>query len=140
MNLNCNQLSKTYNKTFLALENVTLDIKPGICGLLGANGAGKTTLMQILTTILQPNKGGNVLYNGKDINNISKQYRSILGYVPQECGLPDYMKVKNLLLLISQFKEIKYKDAKKQIGELLEMLNLSDKENAYVKEIGRAHV
>jgi len=135
MNLNCNQLSKTYNKTFLALENVTLDIKPGICGLLGANGAGKTTLMQILTTILQPNKGGNVLYNGNDINNILKQYRSILGYVPQECGLPDYIKVKNLLLLISQFKEIKYKEAKKQIGELLEMLNLSDKENAYVKEL-----
>ena len=135
MYLQCNQISKTYNNKILALDNVTLDIKSGICGLLGTNGAGKTTLMQILTTILQPDKGGSVYYNGKNIDSFRKQYRSILGYVPQECGLPEHIKVRSLLLLLAQFKQIKFKDAKEQIDKLLKILNLDNKSNSYIKEL-----
>jgi ABC-2 type transport system ATP-binding protein len=120
MELICNSISKTYRNQYLALDNVHITMYPGIWGLLGANGAGKTTLMQILTTILQPDKEGTVSFNGVNINDDREKYRSIVGYVPQECGFPGHIRLKNLLFLLAQFKRIKYKDAEKQIDKLLD--------------------
>jgi ABC-2 type transport system ATP-binding protein len=135
MILSCKNLSKTYKSNILALDDISLEFKQGTCGILGDNGAGKTTLMQILATILTADKGGSISYNGKDIKKDISFYRSKLGFVPQECGLPEYIKVKKLLLLISQFKQLDFYDSNKQINELLEIMNLTDRANSYVKEL-----
>src|SRR5688572_11669062 len=57
MHLTIRDLSKTYPNGTQALKGVSLDIPPGMFGLLGRNGAGKSTLMRILATLQEPDEG-----------------------------------------------------------------------------------
>jgi ABC-2 type transport system ATP-binding protein len=52
-----NELTKRYPGGVVALDGLTLDIEPGIVGLVGANGAGKSTLLKILLGLLPPTSG-----------------------------------------------------------------------------------
>jgi len=62
-----------------ALEDVSLDIKPGeVFGFLGANGAGKTTAMRIVLDILRPDSG-TISWNGTLNTDLP---RETWGYLP----------------------------------------------------------
>ena len=50
-------LTKRYPRGVMALDGLTLDLEPGIIGLVGANGAGKSTLIKILLGLLEPDFG-----------------------------------------------------------------------------------
>ena len=50
-------LTKQYGSKVTALDELTLDVEPGIIGLVGANGAGKSTLLKILLGLLPPTSG-----------------------------------------------------------------------------------
>ncbi|MDC3171528.1 ABC transporter ATP-binding protein [Pelagibacteraceae bacterium] len=83
-------LSKTYNDSFQALKNVSLDINKGeIFALLGPNGAGKTTLINIICGLVRPSSGS-VMVNGADIIKDYKITRSQIGLVPQELTLEQF--------------------------------------------------
>tara|TARA_B100000989_G_scaffold145999_1_gene108831 strand:+ start:68 stop:1000 length:933 start_codon:yes stop_codon:yes gene_type:complete len=83
-------LSKTYNDSFQALKNVSLDIYRGeIFALLGPNGAGKTTLINIICGLVTPSHGS-VKVNGSDIIRDYKTTRSQIGLVPQELTLEQF--------------------------------------------------
>ena len=83
-------LSKTYNESFQALKNVSLDINKGeIFALLGPNGAGKTTLINIICGLVRPSSGS-VTVNGADIIKDYKVTRSQIGLVPQELTLEQF--------------------------------------------------
>ena len=83
-------LSKTYNDSFQALKNVSLDINKGeIFALLGPNGAGKTTLINIICGLVRPSSGS-VTVNGADIIKDYKVTRSQIGLVPQELTLEQF--------------------------------------------------
>ena len=83
-------LSKTYNESFQALKNVSLDIYRGeIFALLGPNGAGKTTLINIICGLVTPSHGF-VKVNGSDIIRDYKTTRSQIGLVPQELTLEQF--------------------------------------------------
>jgi ABC-2 type transport system ATP-binding protein len=70
----------------LALDDLTLDIEPGVVGLVGANGAGKSTLIKILLGLLRPSRGqASVL--GLDIGE-SMKIRELVGYMPEHDCLP----------------------------------------------------
>ena len=57
MHLVIRDLSKSYPNGTHALKDVSLDLPPGMFGLLGRNGAGKSTLMRILATLQEPDEG-----------------------------------------------------------------------------------
>jgi ABC-2 type transport system ATP-binding protein len=77
-------LGKTYASGFVALKNVSLEIRRGeIFALLGPNGAGKTTLIGIVCGIVNPSEG-TVLADGHDIVREYRAARSKIGLVPQE--------------------------------------------------------
>jgi ABC-type multidrug transport system ATPase subunit len=76
-------LTKSYNGSKPALDNINLDIGSGLFGLLGPNGAGKTTLMRILVTLMKPSSGS-VMINNLDLQKERKEIRKLLGYLPQE--------------------------------------------------------
>lgn len=119
-----NNVKKSYGD-FIALEEINLEFKNGIYGLLAPNGAGKTTLIKMLTTLIFPSQG-EILYDGVDIVKMDDEYRDILGYLPQEFGYyKDYSPTK-FLLYLAALKGIKESDAKEKIKELLKLVALED--------------
>ncbi len=81
------QLTKSYGRQ-VALDRVSLELGPGITGLLGRNGAGKTTLLRILATGLAPSSGRvRALGEGPEDAAGRLAIRRQLGYVPQESAL-----------------------------------------------------
>mmetsp|Transcript_24374 Transcript_24374/g.37578 ORF Transcript_24374/g.37578 Transcript_24374/m.37578 type:complete len:1959 (-) Transcript_24374:259-6135(-) len=76
-------LSKRWNKSKLAVDNMTLAIPAGECfGLLGVNGAGKTTTMGMLTAEFPPS-GGDAWLNGYSVTHQPDMIRRSIGYCPQ---------------------------------------------------------
>ena len=131
MKLEIKNISKTYKKgTVKALDDFSVTLTPGVYGLLGPNGAGKSTLMNIITDNLNADSG-EVLYDGENIKKLGKDYRSVLGYMPQQQGLYDDFTLNRFLWYMSALKGLKKKDAKEKITSLLETVNLT--ESAYKK-------
>ena len=83
MQIEIKNLTKTYAGGFKALDQVNLTIQNGMFGMLGPNGAGKSTLMRILVTLMQ-STDGQVLVDGKEIQNYRKEIRKMVGYLPQD--------------------------------------------------------
>ena len=83
MHIRIKNLSKVYPGGKKALDNLNLEIDPGMFGLLGPNGAGKTTLMRIMT-LLQDCSSGTIFFDDYDIARDRKEIRSLLGYLPQD--------------------------------------------------------
>lgn len=107
------------------LRDFCYTFENGIYGLLGANGAGKSTLMNLITDNVSRNSG-EILYDGKEILDMGKAYRELIGYMPQQQGFYENFSARMFLNYISELKGIKKKEAKKQIDELLMLVNLSD--------------
>lgn len=84
MELQLQHLSKHYG-TKRAVDRVSVCLRPGMYGLLGANGAGKTTLIRMLCGILKPTSGG-IRLDGKTIGELGERYYTHLGYMPQDFG------------------------------------------------------
>jgi ABC-type multidrug transport system ATPase subunit len=107
-----------------ALNNVSLELKPGLFGLLGPNGAGKSTLMRTLATLQLPDEG-TITYEGVDIANDPNAMRSKLGYLPQDFGVYPRMSAEALLDHIAILKGVNDKKARReQIIDLLRAVNL----------------
>ena len=82
MELNMDRITKQYGAK-IAVDRISLTLKPGVTGLLGANGAGKTTLMRMICGILRPTSG-TISLDGLDVS--TEAYRAVLGYLPQDFG------------------------------------------------------
>ena len=124
--LEIKNISKTYKKgTVKALDDFSVTLTPGVYGLLGPNGAGKSTLMNIITDNLNADSG-EVLYDGENIKKLGKDYRSVLGYMPQQQGLYDDFTLNRFLWYMSALKGLKKKEAKEKIISLLETVNLTE--------------
>lgn len=123
--LEIKNISKTYKKgTVKALDDFSVTLTPGVYGLLGPNGAGKSTLMNIITNNLNSDSG-KVLYNDEDIKKLGKDYRTVLGYMPQQQGLYDDFTLNRFLWYMSALKGLKKKEAKDKITSLLDTVNLT---------------
>ena len=96
MHLTIRNLSKTYSNGTKALTDVSLDIPPGMFGLLGRNGAGKSTLMRILATLQEPD-GGSATLGDIDVIHQKAQVRQTLGYLPQSFGFHPRVSAERLL-------------------------------------------
>ena len=86
------------------VQGVSLELHPGeVVGLLGPNGAGKTTTFNLVTGMLQPDRG-DVLLDGHSISQLSMPERSRrgIGYLPQEASVFRNLSVRDNLLLAMQ--------------------------------------
>ncbi len=115
-----------------AMNNINLDLKPGLFGLLGPNGAGKSTLMRTLATLQNPDQG-EITLNGVDITKEPDIMRSVLGYLPQDFGVYPRMSAEALLDHIAVLKGINNaKERKDQVLSLLKNVNLLTHKSASV--------
>lgn len=95
LSLQLNNISKTFPGV-KALSDVTFRANPGeILGVVGVNGAGKSTMMNILGGLLQPDQGGSILVNGKDVKIKNPKDAEELGiaFIQQEVQIFDTLNV-----------------------------------------------
>lgn len=133
MELILDNLTKEFGN-FTAVDHIDLTMTNGVYGLLGVNGAGKTTLMRMLCTLLKPTSG-NIYCNGKDIFEMDGEYRSLLGYLPQDFGFYPEFTVKDYLLYIATIKGIRPAVAKKRTKELIAKVGLAKAANRKLKKL-----
>lgn len=124
MELYIENLTKKYGLK-VALRNFTYRFTPGIYGILGANGAGKTTLMNLITDNVKRDEG-NILWDGKDILKLGKDFRKVLGYMPQEQGMYSDFSARAFLRYMADAKQLLRNQAKQQIEQLLALVNLQE--------------
>ncbi|MEG2893392.1 MAG: ABC transporter ATP-binding protein [Clostridium sp.] len=125
-------LSKTYGNRKV-LNNINLEIDCGMFGLLGHNGAGKSTLMKILTTLTEPDKGGEIEICGYNALKQKLDVRKIVGFLPQEFNIYPQMTAEEFLDYIARLNDIKsLKDRKEIVTQSLENVNLLDSKDKKV--------
>ena len=129
MELVLDRVTKQYQNK-IAVDRVSISLKPGVIGLLGANGAGKTTLMRMICGILKPT-GGTITYEGMDVSE--EMYRDVLGYLPQDFGYYPGFTGREFLMYMAALKGIDKKTAQRKCDELLEVVNLKNVANKKIK-------
>src|SRR6185436_18549623 len=129
-------LLKRYDGT-LAVAGVDLAIEQGeIFGLVGPNGAGKTTMLRMLATLLVPTSGDAEIA-GESIRRNPQAVRRVLGYMPDAFGVYDDMKVWEYLDFFGRCYGLGPAQRKRMIGDLLELVDLAGKRDAYVLGLSR---
>lgn len=120
MELKIDNLTKQYgNKT--AIDQVSFSLTPGITGLLGANGAGKSTLMRMVCGVMKPTSGS-ITLDQYDVTE--KEYRNLIGYLPQDFGYYPEFTGMEFLLYVAALKGLDRQTAGMRSRELLEQVNL----------------
>ena len=115
-----------------AVQKTDLHMENGIYGLLGENGAGKTTLMRMICGILKPDSG-NIRCDSIGIQQMGKEYRRLLGYLPQELGCYREFSALRFLNYMAALKAIPADYARNRIDELLELVGLKQVEKQKLK-------
>ena len=122
-------LTKTYSSGVQALKGVSLDLSPGVFGLLGPNGSGKSTLMKIVATLLEPDSGS-IEMNGADLLTRKDHTRRMLGYLPQDFGLYPTLTAWQMLDYFAKLKGVADRNERRSLVDaLLERVNLSAERN-----------
>jgi ABC-2 type transport system ATP-binding protein len=122
---------------FEALRSVDLTIRRGtVFGFIGPNGAGKSTTMAILATLLPPDEGV-VRVDGIDVNEDPEAVRRRIGYMPDFFGVYDQFRTTEYLHFYGASCGIPKAEREAIIPQLLELVNLADKKDAYVDTLSR---
>ena len=129
MELIIDRLTKQY-KNKIAVDRISLKLQKGVYGLLGANGAGKTTLMRMICGVLKPTSG-TITFDGLDVS--TEEYRSELGYLPQDFGYYPEFTGMEFLLYMAALKGLDKSYAKRKACKLLVLVSLQDKANKKIK-------
>lgn len=131
-------LTKTYKATGkgddkLALDNVSLTIPRGtIYGLLGPNGAGKSTMINIMAGMVIKSSGAVKIWDN-DIDNHTRYARSAIGIVPQEVNFDPFFTPRQILDIQAGLYGVPKRE--RRTNELLEMVELEDKGDAYTRTL-----
>jgi ABC-type multidrug transport system ATPase subunit len=123
LQLQIENLSKTYSNGVAALKDVSLTIPTGMFGLLGPNGAGKSTLMRTLATLQEPDTGS-IRLDGIDVLKSSDAVRRVLGYLPQEFGVYPKISAQAMLLHVAALKGVPRGERRDVVDGLLRQTNL----------------
>lgn len=116
------------------LDNISLEIKQGVYGLVGANGAGKTTLLKIIATLL-PFENGDLFIGDFDAKFDLSKIRSQIGYVPQRFEFFEMLTVYDFLYYIGLNKKIPSEELNNSIIYWLNKFNLVDKQTEQMKSL-----
>lgn len=131
--LEVNKVVKKYGD-YVALNEVTLSVPKGsIYGLLGPNGAGKTSLIRIINQITLPDSG-QIILDGEKLQPNHVQH---IGYLPEERGLYNTMKVGEQCLYLAQMKGLSKAEAKKQLEYWFERLEIQGWWNKKIQELSK---
>ena len=130
------EFGKDYGN-FTAVECLNLKIDEGeMFGFIGPNGAGKSTSIRFLATLLRPTRGDGEV-NGFSVSRNPMDVRRSVGYMPDNFGVYDGMKVWEFLDFFAVAYKIGRSQRKQVIRDVLELLDLAHKRDAYVNGLSR---
>jgi len=126
-------LSKSFGRV-QAVKDVGFEVMPGeIFGLLGPNGAGKTTSIRMMLDIFRPDSGEVRIFGGK----MSEAAKDRIGYLPEERGLYQDLKLEQILVYLATLKGLAEADARERLAQWLKRLELYEHRNKKVQELSR---
>jgi ABC-2 type transport system ATP-binding protein len=129
-------LTRRFGK-LVAVSDLDLKIPSGaLFGLIGPNGAGKTTTLRMLAGLLEPSSG-EILINGQPVNHDWRELKRQIGYMPDFFGVYEDMLVWEYLDFFARCYGLPAVRRVQVTGELLELVDLSEKRNAYVHTLSR---
>ena len=130
------QFGKDYG-AFRAVDAISLKIEAGeIFGFIGPNGAGKSTTIRFLATLLKASRGEGTV-NGHSVTRDPIGVRRSIGYMPDNFGVYDGMKVWEFLDFFAVAYQIPRARRKQVIGDVLELLDLTHKRDDFVNGLSR---
>ena len=130
-------LRKEYSNNLVAVKDLSLHLERGdIFGFIGPNGAGKTTTIKMLATLLRPTSG-KAFIDGVDVTREPERVRGIIGYMPDNFGVYDDIKVWEYLDFFAAAYKIPRARRPQIIDDVLELTDLTGKKEAYVEELSR---
>ncbi|MHA1579187.1 MAG: ATP-binding cassette domain-containing protein [Candidatus Freyarchaeota archaeon] len=128
-----NNLTKVYAGKFTAVDHISFQVEEGeIFGFLGPNGAGKTTTVQMLCTLTEITEG-EAKIAGIDVKKQPDEVRKKIGLVPQDISVDDELTARENMELHGKLYHMPKSLINKRIPELLEVVELTEWENALVK-------
>jgi ABC-2 type transport system ATP-binding protein len=128
--------SKKYGE-FVAVDDLSFTIgEREIFGFIGPNGAGKSTTIRFLATLLQPTSGSGFIA-GHSVVDDPMSVRRVIGFMPDDFGVYDGMKVWEFLDFFAVAYEIPRSQRRKIIGQVLELLDLTHKRDDYVNGLSK---
>ncbi len=126
-------VTKRYGDT-VAVDNISFEAEPGrILGLLGPNGAGKTSTIRMITYIMVPD-AGTVRYDGAPVGPWSQQR---MGYLPEERGLYDRLRVKEQLVYLGTLKGLSRAEAAQRADTWLDRFDATDWADMKTEELSK---
>ena len=128
--------TKRYGE-FVAVDDLSFTIREGeIFGFIGPNGAGKSTTIRFLATLLRPTTGEGYVA-GHSVVDDPMAVRQVIGFMPDDFGVYDGMKVWEFLDFFAVAYKIPRGARKKIIAEVLELLDLTHKRDDYVNGLSK---
>lgn len=109
----------------VVVQETNLCLEKGVYGLLGENGAGKTTLLRMICSILKSDSG-NICCDGIEIGQMGKEYRRLLGYLPQDFGYYGEFSAVRFLNYMAALKALPEDHARNRIEEVIELVGLKE--------------
>src|SRR5512143_90670 len=136
-------VTKTYQadgRSVYAVSGVSVEIAAGdFLSIVGHSGSGKTTLLSLIGGIIRPTSG-RILFDGTDLATLGSdqisEYRSLsIGFMFQFASLLPMLTVRENMLLPVIFNPRRGRSEQKKVEDLLQMVGLTDKVNAYPAQL-----
>jgi len=129
-------LTRQFGK-ITAVQDLNLKIPKGsLYGLIGPNGAGKTTTLRMLAGLLEPSTG-EIIVNGKPIQQNANALRLQIGYMPDFFGVYEDLLVWEYLDFFARCYDLPASRRNVVIDELLDLVDLTEKRNSYINTLSR---
>ncbi|QDG52491.1 ABC transporter ATP-binding protein [Persicimonas caeni] len=132
--ISARRLSLWYGQV-IGVNDISLDIGPGVTGLLGPNGAGKSTLMKILSGQLRPSTGAARMF-GEPIWNNSKIF-SRVGLVPEQDAFYEEMTGKEFVTYLTRLQGYSPAEADKMADETIELVGMTESKDRPIEEYSK---
>jgi len=129
-------LTKYFNRKPVVKEVSFRIRRSDIVGYLGPNGAGKSTTVKMLVGLLRPSSG-EILFEGNPVEKQLVEYKTRLGYVPEEALLYSHLSGREYLLLAGRLRSIPEKELNLKIDELLRLLSLGVQKHAPISSYSK---
>ncbi len=122
---------------FMAVDRLSLKIEAGEAfGFIGPNGAGKSTTIRFLATLLRASRGDGTV-NGFSVTRQPLSVRRSIGYMPDNFGVYDGMKVWEFLDFFAVAYQIPRPRRKQVLNDVMELLDLTHKRDDFVNGLSR---